>query len=147
MRIETFLRQSPVFAITLAARRFDAHAGKVLAADGLSLSEGFILAALFFESPASVRPSRLAETFETTRGAVSHCISSLESKGLVQRRIDPEDARSYQITLKAQGRKAAIRVIGGFDKMQRHFEEEINPQALVDTLRVVQRLALLTVKV
>ena len=48
MRIETFLRQSPVFAINLAARRFDAHAGKVLAADGLSLSEGLILAALFF---------------------------------------------------------------------------------------------------
>jgi len=61
-----------------------------------------VLAAMFFEAPRPVMPSQLAETLEPTRGNVSHCVSSLEAKGLLQRKIDPEDARAYQLTLKPQ---------------------------------------------
>jgi DNA-binding MarR family transcriptional regulator len=46
-----------------------------------------------------VKPSYLAETFQTTRGNVSHCISSLEAKGLSRRRIDAEDARALELVL------------------------------------------------
>src|ERR1700735_615884 len=103
MRIETFLEQSPMFCVTLVARRFDALTARLLAADGLNFLEALILAALFFESRAAVKPSQLAETFGTTRGNVSHCISSLEAKGLVQRKIDPEDARAYHLARKQLG--------------------------------------------
>ena len=68
MRIETFLKQSPMFCVTLAARRFDALTARLLEADGLNFLEALILATLFFESPAAVKPSQLAETFGTTRG-------------------------------------------------------------------------------
>ena len=130
MRIAAFLDQSPMFAVNRAARRFEALAAQSLAEDGLSFLEGLALAAVFFEAPRPVRPSQLAEAFATTRGNVSHCLSSLEARGLVQRRIDPEDARAYLLTLKPQGKRCALRVIAALDKLQRQFETAIGKNKL-----------------
>ena len=140
MRIDAFLQQSPMFAVNRAARRFESLTAQVLAADELSFLEGLTLAAMFFEAPRLVKPSQLAETFGTTRGNVSHCVSSLEAKGLLQRRIDPEDARAYQLTLKPQGKRCAMRVIGAFDKLQHEFEVEIGKSALGDMLKSLRKL-------
>ena len=129
-----------MFCVTLAARRFDALTARLLEADGLNFLEALILATLFFESPAAVKPSQLADTFGTTRGNVSHCISSLEANGLVQRKIDPEDARAYHLALKPFGKKAAMRVIGTLDKVQREFENEIGKDALHSALQVIRSL-------
>jgi DNA-binding MarR family transcriptional regulator len=82
----------------------------------------------------------LAETFGTTRGNVSHCVSSLEAKGLLQRRIDLEDARAYQLTLKPQGKRCAVRVIGAFDKLQKEFEKEIGKTALGEMLKSLRSI-------
>jgi DNA-binding MarR family transcriptional regulator len=141
MRIETFLKESPMFCIALTARRFDALTARLLEADDLNFLEALILATLFFESPTAVKPSHLAETFATTRGNVSHCISSLEAKNLVQRKIDPDDARAYHLTLKPQGRKTAIRVIGALDKLQRGFEQKVGKASLQSALRIIASLA------
>ena len=140
MRIDAFLHESPMFAVTRAARRFDALAANALGDDGLSFLEGLTLAAVFFEAPRLVKPSQLAETFGTTRGNVSHCISSLEAKGLLQRKIDPEDARAYQLMLKPQGRRCALRVIGAFDKLQKVFETEIGKTPLREMLESIRKL-------
>lgn len=129
-----------MFAVSRAARRFEALAATVLGGDDLNFLEGLILAALFFEAPLAVKPSRLAKTFGTTRGNVSHCVSSLEAKGLLQRKVDPEDARAFQLTLKPQGKKCAVRVIGAFDKLQREFEREIGKTALSESLKTLRKL-------
>jgi DNA-binding MarR family transcriptional regulator len=94
MRIEPFLRQSPIFQASRIARRMEASLNLVLRDEEVTFFESLVLAAIFFEKKAGVKPSYLAETFQTTRGNVSHCISSLEAKGLVRRRIDSEDARA-----------------------------------------------------
>jgi DNA-binding MarR family transcriptional regulator len=138
MRIEAFLEQSPMFCVSLAARRFDALTTRLLEADGLNFLEALILATLFFESPAQVKPSQLAEVFGTTRGNVSHCISSMEAKGLVQRKIDPQDARAYHLALKPAGKRTAIRVIGALDKIQREFESEVGKDVLQSALLVIR---------
>ena len=140
MRIDAFLRESPMFAVNRAARRFDALAAEVLSDDDLSFLEGLTLAAVFFEAPKTIKPSQLAEAFGTTRGNVSHCVSSLEAKGLLQRRIDPEDARAYQLALKPQGKRCALRVIAALDKLQREFEAEIGKTALGEMLRTLRKL-------
>lgn len=140
MRIDAFLQESPMFAVSRAARQFESLAVRVLAGDDLSFLEGLTLAALFFESPRPVKPSQLAETFSTTRGNVSHCISSLEARGLLQRRIDPEDARAYQLALRPQGRRTALRVIAEFDKLQKVFENEIGKTALGAMLKALREL-------
>lgn len=140
MRIEAYLRESPMFTVKGAARRFDALATEAFAADDLGFTEGLILAATFFEDPQPTRPSQLAETFDTTRGNVSHAISSLEAKGFVQRKIDPLDARGYLLTLKPSGRKCALRVIAAFDKMQQTFEKKVGKSALKHALDVIRAI-------
>jgi DNA-binding MarR family transcriptional regulator len=140
MRIDTFLRHSPMFAVNRAARRFDSLANQSLAADNLNFMEGLVLAAIFFEAPRQIKPSELAATFATTRGNISHSISSLEGKGLLQRKIDPADARAYLLTLRPSGKKCAVRVISVFDRMQRGFEKEVGKTVLSETLRVLQVL-------
>ena len=140
MRIDAFLRESPMFAVSRAARRFDVLAAQALAEDGLSFLEGLTLAAVFFEAPQPIQPSPLAEAFGTTRGNVSHCVSSLEAKGFLQRRIDPDDARAYQLALKPLGKRWALRVIAALDKLQREFEAEIGKAALGEMLRTLRKL-------
>lgn len=140
MRIDAFLHESPMFAVNRAARRFESLATKVFADDSLNFLEGLVLAAIFFEVPQPVKPSQLAEAFGTTRGNVSHCVSSLEAKGLLHRKIDPEDARAYQLTLKPLGKKCAVRAIGAFDKLQREFEQAIGKTVLAETLRNLRKL-------
>jgi DNA-binding MarR family transcriptional regulator len=140
MRIDAFLAESPMFAVNRAARRFESLAAQVLGADQLGFIEGMILAAMFFEAPQPVKPSQLAETFATTRGNISHCLSSLEGQGLLQRKIDPEDARAYLLTLKPQGKKVALRVIAAFDKLQKEFEDEVGKTTLRETLKSLRKL-------
>jgi DNA-binding MarR family transcriptional regulator len=146
MRIEAFLQESPMFAVNRAARRFESLTAQVLAADDLGFLEGMVLAALYFEVPRPVKPSQLAETFATTRGNVSHCVSSLEARGLLQRKIDPDDARAYQLTLRPQGKKCAVRVIGVFDRLQQGFERELGKTALADVLKSLRKLDALTAR-
>ena len=140
MRIDAFLRESPMFAVSRAALSFEALSARVLAADELSFLEGLVLAALFFEAPRPIKPSQLSATFVTSRGNISHCVSRLEAKGLLQRRIDPDDARAYQLTLKPPGRRTALRVIGAFDALQSGFEEQVGKPALRTMLTTLARL-------
>jgi DNA-binding MarR family transcriptional regulator len=143
MRIESFLRQSPIFQASRIARRMEASLNLVLEGEGLTFFESLVLAAIFFEKKGGVKPSYLAEAFQTTRGNVSHCISSLEAKGLVRRRIDGEDARALQLVLQPAGRKRAVRVVGILDRMQRHFEERIGAaelEAMLGQLHSVEEL-------
>jgi DNA-binding MarR family transcriptional regulator len=140
MRIDAFLKESPMFAVNRAARRFESLASRALAADKLGFLEALVLAALFFEAPSQVKPSQLAETFATTRGNLSHCVTSLEAKGLLLRRIDPNDARAYLLALKPLGKRCALRVIAALDRMQKEFESEIGKAALTETIRSIRRL-------
>lgn len=143
MRIESFLRQSPVFQISRTARRLDVLLTRILRDEEVTFFEALVLAAIFFEKKRGVKPSELAETFQTTRGNVSHCISSLEAKGLVRRRIDPEDARAFQLTLQPAGRKRAARVVGILDQMQNRFEQVMTTaggEVLLGQMLIVESL-------
>ncbi len=130
MRIESFLKQSPIFQVNRMARRMDAALEEVLQGEELSVLEAMMLAAIFFEKRGAIKPSELAVAFQTTRGNVSHCISSLEAKGLVERRIDPEDARGVQLMLKPLGKRRAGRVVGILDGIQRQLEANIGAASL-----------------
>lgn len=125
MRIESFLRQSPLFQISVSARRLDGWLTKILRSEEVTFFEALMLAAIFFEKKRGIKPSELAKTLQTTRGNVSHGLSSLEAKGLVRRRVDPEDARGLQVTLLPAGRKRAARVVGILDRMQGQFEHRM----------------------
>lgn len=143
MLIETFLSQSPVFQANRLARKLETSLNFALKEEQVTMFEALTLAAIFFEKRGGIKPSALAEAFQTTRGNVSHCISSLEAKGLVQRKIDPEDARAVQLVLSLHGRRRAARVVGILDRMQRRLEEAIGIpklQAMLNQMCIVEEL-------
>ena len=141
MRIDAFLRESPLFAVSRAARRLETLAARTLSSNELNLFEALILAALFLESPAPVKPSQLAEVFQTTRASVSHAIASLEAAGHIHRRIDPEDTRAFQLSLKPHGKRTALRVIAALDRMQKEYETTLGKATLRQTLYNLAQLA------
>lgn len=125
MRIEAFLQQSPIVQTSRIARRMEASLNALLKNEGVTGFEALVLASIFLERSGEIKPSALARAFETTRSNVSHCISSLESRGLLQRKIDPEDARAVRLVLRPQGKRQAARVVGILDRLQRRLEEGI----------------------
>jgi DNA-binding MarR family transcriptional regulator len=140
MRIETFLQQSPLFEVSRAARKLDAHLARILQTEGITFLEALALIAIFFEEPSAARPSQLAVTFSTTRGNISHCLSSLEAKSLVRRRIDPEDARGMLLQLRPQGRRCALEAIRTLDHMQKQFEKKLGTANLKAALQAIQQV-------
>lgn len=134
MRIEAFLGQSPVFQASRIARRTESSLNAILQGEGLTFFEALMLAAIFLEKKAGIRPSELAETFQTTRGNVSHCVSSLEAKGLVRRMVDAEDARSFRLVLQPAGKRRAARAVGIFDRMQTYLEKSVGVAKLAGML-------------
>ncbi len=140
MKIETFLRQSPMFEISWAGRKVESHLARQLSHREVNFLEALVLVSILFEKPLTVSPSRLAEAFSTTRSNISHCISSLEAKGLLGRTVDPRDARAYRLLLKPQGKKIAIELIRALDQMQTRFEKTIGLANLEATLKVVRQV-------
>lgn len=139
MKIEVFLRQSPLFEVSRAARRFESLLTQQLG-HGVGLLEALVLVSIFFEKPLTVSPSTLAEAFSTTRGNISHCISSLEAKGLLGRSIDPQDARAYRLMLKPAGRKFALQLVRTMDRMQSCFEDSVGKKELETAIKVIRQV-------
>jgi DNA-binding MarR family transcriptional regulator len=121
MRIEKFLKTSPVFGLYTAydrvVRRFQAR----LAAEDLHFIQALIVTGIFFEERA-VRPSELAATLGCSRSNISHAIRGLERKGLIERGLAKSDARAYLITLTKAGRRKAPQLIKIFDSAQAELE-------------------------
>jgi DNA-binding MarR family transcriptional regulator len=139
MRIESFLQQSPAFQASRIARRMETSLNTLLKQEGLTFAESLTLAAIFLEKKR-VSPSELARTFETTRGNVSHVISSLEAKRLVRRRINGDDARGFLLELEPAGRRRAARVAAILDRIQALMEEEMGSSGLESMLRQMTEL-------
>ncbi len=140
MRIEAFLRQSPLFAIRRASRRIETDLSRILHDPEITFLEGLVLVSIFFEQPKPIKPSALAAALSTTRGNLSHCISSLESRGLVRRRIDPNDARALNIVLKPAGRSAAMQLVRTFHRLQRDLEHQLGSRELQMLLSAIEQV-------
>lgn len=79
-----------------------------LEATGLSYAQYRILMSLFFCEQVSGRgqlnPSEISERQGTSRNTVSALIRNLEEAGLVERHLDKEDRRKFNIRLTEAGR-------------------------------------------
>jgi DNA-binding MarR family transcriptional regulator len=136
MRIREYVNKSLLFAIAAnydaVWRDFNARLRK----EQCNFLEAMILIALFFEtrktgadgrpaSPVRVRPAALASIFGTTRANLSHGITRLERTGLLKRLVVEGDARGYELVLKPEGKRVALRLIEAIDRLERYFESEL----------------------
>lgn len=78
---------------------------------GLSPTQGKILALLYDRSPVGVRLSEVAEVLEITSPTASDAVAVLKKKGLVDKQRSTEDARAISITLLSKGKEQAEQVV------------------------------------
>ena len=121
MRIESFLRTSPIFAVYTGYSQIVGQFQHQLNAEEVHFIQALILTGIFFEERA-VRPTELAQTLKSSRSNISHALRALEKRGWIERTTDPADARAYYFQLTKSGRKKALRLIKIFDHTQTALE-------------------------
>lgn len=141
MKIKKYLQESPIFALNSAYEAIIPKLNRQLKADKLNLLQGLVLTALFFEDRNDIRPSELAEIFQTSRGNMSHMLSDLEYHGFVKRVVHEKDARQFRIELKAEGKKKALSLIRFYDQLQNLFEKEMGDKTCKKTVSGILQMA------
>lgn len=80
-----------------------------LAASGLSYAKYRLLMGLFFHEKfkhrSQMNPSEISEHQGTSRNTISALIRDLEEDGLLERSLDPDDRRKFNIGLTEKGRE------------------------------------------
>lgn len=140
MKIKNYVQNSLLLAIGTSYDTVWRDLNYKLRAESCNFLQAVILISIFFEDSGAVTPSALAEIFHTTRGNVSHCISHLEKQGWIKRQLDDNDARSYRLVLKAEGKKTATRLIKIIDGIESFFEEDLGKQNVQDAIKTLWKV-------
>lgn len=90
------------FVLAKAARAHRARVGAALAEVGLHVGQEMVLLELWNED--GLRGGELAARLGVEPPTVSRMLGRLEGCGLLERRRDPEDARSFRVCLTDRGR-------------------------------------------
>jgi DNA-binding MarR family transcriptional regulator len=89
------------FALAKVCRAHRAHVGELLAEHGLHVGQDMVLFELWQDD--GVRGGELADRLGVEPPTITKMLRRLESCGLVERRADPEDARSVRVYLTGRG--------------------------------------------
>lgn len=141
MKIEKYLKQSPVFALNSVYESIIPKLNKKMRTNHLNLIQGLVLTALLFEDRNDVNPTHLAETFRTSRGNISHILSELEYRGYIRRVVNERDARGFMIELRPEGKKKALSLVKFYDRIQEFFETRIGIQNCKFTIDGLSKMA------
>ena len=63
-----------------------------------------ILIFLLYHSPIHHKVSYLAQEFNLTKATISDSVKVLIQKGLIQKKTDPQDSRSFSLNLTSEGK-------------------------------------------
>ena len=96
------IRQNTSFALSKVCRAHRVFVGELLAEHGLHVGQEMVLIELWEDD--GLRGGDLAERLGVEHPTITKMLRRLESCGLVERRADPEDARSLRVYLTEQGR-------------------------------------------
>lgn len=102
--------------------------GATFAAHGLNSSSFDVLATLRRAgAPHQLSPGALMDAMMITSGTVTNRIDQLARRGLVERTVNNEDRRGFQIRLTEQGFKLIEQVIYEHVETQRQLVEGLSP--------------------
>lgn len=139
MKIEKYLNASPLFALHWGSETIFKDLNRLLHKEDVNFLQALLLLTLFFEQ-GPVQPSTMATLLKTTRGNVSHMVSSLEKHHWLQRKTNPKDARQYLLILTSAGNKKALQLIRLFDGLQGHFEKHLSEQRVARLAKNIEGL-------
>lgn len=112
--------------------------------DDVSFPQFRVLMHLFFcewiGSCDGLNPSEISEHQGTRRNTISALIRGLEDEGLVERQIDPEDRRRFNIRLTPAGRQKVLDRTSGHLQMINTLFETLSPEEIKTFTSVLHKL-------
>lgn len=118
---------------------------QVPAGFSITLSEMFALLALVAEEPLAQQT--LADRLQLDKSTVSRLVKTLEQRGWVQRERDPQDTRSFHVSLSEAGHETATQLTTRLSERHEHLLAALKPEeqtalayglsALIRALRTV----------
>jgi DNA-binding MarR family transcriptional regulator len=112
-------------AIRALVRRFAVSERADVACCGVTVAQAAALEALGAGGP--MRLGDLGRSLGIAPSTLSRNLARLEASGLVGREVDPEDGRSFRVTLTGPGRRAARGVAAQEEAFARQVLERIPP--------------------
>ena len=110
------IKETTGFTLAKVCRAHRGSVGKLLAEVGLHVGQEMVLVELWRED--GLRGSELAERLGVEPPTVTKMLRRLEGCGLVSRRHDPEDARSFRVYLTDEGRSLEEPVVRCWERAE-----------------------------
>jgi DNA-binding MarR family transcriptional regulator len=110
----------------------------------LGLSQGEVNALVQLKSRAGSTVSELQAATGQRASTLTGIVDRLERRGLVERRLNPSDRRSFTLTLTSEGRAAAARAKRAFSRLDRQVLSAVSQRSasgFFETLRALDDLA------
>lgn len=92
-------------------------------------------------APCGAQPSALASLMGVTAGNVTQIINALETRGLIERSVDPNDRRKVMISLTAEGRAAVVKAGGAYRDAYSGLLSELGPDRTDEFIALLDRAA------
>jgi len=132
------IRQNASFALAKVCRAHRAHVGELLAEHGLHVGQDMVLVELWQDD--GLRGGELAERLGVEPPTITKMLRRLEACGLVERRADPEDARSLRVHLTGQGRALEGPVVYCWERAEQTVLSGINARDRQTFRRLLDRV-------
>jgi DNA-binding MarR family transcriptional regulator len=110
------IEESTGFTLAKVCRAHRGNVGELLAEVGLHVGQEMVLIELWRED--GLRGGELAERLGVEPPTVTKMLRRLERCGLVSRRRDPEDARSFRVYLTDEGRSLEEPVVRCWERVE-----------------------------
>jgi DNA-binding MarR family transcriptional regulator len=121
-----------------AYQAFERYSAPDLRSMGLTMTQFDVIATLGNQPPMTCK--ELGEKTLVTKGTLTGVLERLESKGILERKLNPDDARSQMIGLTVEGQRLFEKV---FPAHLQHLEKafnQLNTNDLSDASGVLQKL-------
>lgn len=124
--------------LALAYQAFERYSVPDLAAMGLTTTQFDVIATLGNQAPMTCKV--LGEKTLVTKGTLTGVLERLEAKGILERKMNPEDARSQMIGLTQEGQTLFDLV---FPKHLQHLEKAFGKLSVEQLSEIRQSLQML----
>ncbi|MEU4225217.1 MarR family transcriptional regulator [Nonomuraea sp. NPDC026600] len=132
--------ESPGFLLWHATLRWQRDIAAALVPLGLTHVQFVLLACTWWLNTQGEHPNQLALARQagTDVKMTSQVLRALETKGLVEREVDPADTRAKRLRVTAAGAELAPRAIAAVEQVDARF---FKPVVLNDAVTLLARLA------
>ncbi|MDE2363610.1 MAG: winged helix-turn-helix transcriptional regulator [Hyphomicrobiales bacterium] len=127
------------FLIRLIEARYDALYQEFTAQAEITPRQFGVLLALYQNGPLTL--TALARAISADRSTLGEMIRRMSDRKLVLRTENDEDARSFTISIAAQGRKSLLAVVEGAARLQEEFLAPVPRAQRAEFIHNLQRVA------